>query len=186
MESKKVFWTTLLHIELLVLGFCIFIFFFQTNLFKNSTVFFYRGISFLLLTCIVLTGVLVAVWFLSKHGVFTVRDIILSLALVFCFNLVFFTHIPVTADRSISVFLLDFMNNYPEKSFTKKEIESVFVDKYVIKSGAMSKRFEEQMVSGNISEAGERYQISGQGRLVAKFYSIVVNLFEIGRDEALD
>ena len=179
MSVKNTAWATLLHFELFSLGTILFIFFFQTGLFGGIKVFFYRGIALLGLASFLTTLAATIVKFSSKKKVFTVRDILLSVVFVFCLNLVFFTHLPVTADRSVSVFLLGYINSKPDRVLTKKELTKVFVDKYVYKNQALDRRLREQTVSGNIIKEGGGYRISKQGRLVMRFYNFIARLFGI-------
>ena len=56
----------------------------------------------------------------------------------------FFTHLPVTADRSISVFMLGYLADHKGESFTEEQIESIFIKRYVQDYGAFEKRLHEQ------------------------------------------
>lgn len=161
-------------------GTAVFIFLFHTSLF-DKTVFFYRGITFLFIATIV---VIMSTLSLKKHSIssfFTVRDIFLITVIFFSIHLLFFTHVPVTADRSISVFLLGYMNHHPEESFTKEALSHAFIEKYVYKNEAIEKRFEEQIVSGNIVYENGTYKISKQGQEVMSFYKTVSDLFNIDK-----
>ena len=92
-----------------------------------------------------------------------------------------FDYSPVTADRSISVFILAYMNNHPEKAFTKEEIAQVFVDKYIYEHDGIGKRFHEQISTGNIIDEGIKYRITKRGRLVTKIYELVAYIFLIDK-----
>jgi len=112
-------------------------------------------------------------------GFFALRDIILALVLFFCVNLTFFTHLPVTAERSISVFLLDYFNKNSDRYLTKEEVTKIFIDKYLYEDKAIEKRLHEQIFSGNISQEGEKYKISTQGKNLMKFYKLITAIFKI-------
>src|SRR6185437_14230547 len=98
-----------------ILGFLIttlfFIFLFSTPIFGNINILFYRGIVILFFACCL------SIFFqliLRKHKFFNSidkRDITVIITLTFSLNLVFFTLVPVTIDRSVSVFILEFLNN---------------------------------------------------------------------------
>ena len=116
-----------------------------------------------------------------SNSFFTLRDIILALVLFFCVNLTFFTHLPVTAERSISVFLLEYFNKNSDRYLTKEEITKIFIDKYLYENKAMEKRLHEQIFSGNINQDGEKYKISKQGQNLMKFYRIINIIFNINK-----
>lgn len=167
------------HLVFWVTGTLLFIGLFHTQLFKSVDVLFYRGITLLLLSCAVMTTLLF-LFKRSRYGhLFTYRDILLSLVLIFSLNLVFFTHIPITADRSISVFMLGYMNNNSDKTISNQDMTNFFTNKYLYEYGAMNKRFNEQIVSGNIVQDDNGFKITKQGRQVMKIYAFVAKLFNI-------
>jgi len=167
-----------LHCLFFILGTVFFVFLFHTKLLSNIDVLFYRGIGLLLISSIFLFAVMVFYKKIS-NGFFTLRDIILALVLFFCVNLTFFTHLPVTAERSISVFLLDYFNKNSDRYLTKEEVTKIFIDKYLYEDNAMEKRLNEQIFSGNIEKKGENYKISEQGRSLMKFYRLIRAVFNI-------
>ena len=182
MNARKILIIIFLHFVFFVLGSSLFISLFHTPLFINTDILFYRGILLIFLTCLLIT--LLLLYFKgTKYGKhFTFRDIIISVVIIFSANLLFFTHIPVTADRSISIFLLGYMNSQPEKAFTKDEIEEVFVEKYVYEHQGVDKRFNEQVTTGNILNEGNKYKITKQGIFLIKFYKLISNVFSINQN----
>lgn len=178
MKFKNILLLLGYHFIFFSVGTVIFIFLFHTPLFKN-TILFYRGVIFLLLSCTITTPFLLLFRKSSPTHVWTYRDILLSLVLTFSLNLVFFTHLPVTADRSISVFMLGYLNSNPGKSTTSQEITEFFTQKYLYEYGAMDRRLNEQIESGNIVQNGSDYKISKRGQLIMKVYFFIVRLFAI-------
>lgn len=179
MKFKNAAALLIFHTISFIVGTTVFVFLFHTKLFKNIDILFYRGIFLLATTCISITAIQIL---LKRHVSFsfiTCRDILLCLTLVFCLNLVFFTHVPVTADRSISVFILGYMNNNSEKTIPSQDMANIFTGKYLYEYGAMNKRFKEQIVSGNIIQDDSGYKITKQGQRVMKIYTLVAKLFNI-------
>lgn len=173
--------TILIYIFSFITGTVLFISLFKTGLFTNFDVFFYRGIILLFTSCLFTTLILLLIkrkWF---QDIFTYRDIILALVLIFSFNLLFFTHIPVTANRSLSVFILGYLNHYSERALTKQEISQEFLKKYLEENQGIEKRLHEQLVSKNIVQVDNGYQISNQGELLIKFYLIIADLFGLDK-----
>lgn len=178
MNKKNVLRLICLHTVFFTLGTILFVFLFHTPFF-NTTIFFYRGIIFLFIATFIMS---IAELYFRKTAfgsLFTFHDIILSVCLLFCLHLVFFTHVPVTADRSVSIFLLSYMNNHPENSFTKEEMKYIFMNRYVEEHDNIGKRYDEQIASGNIMRVENEYRLTNQGKSIMKFYQIIADLFLI-------
>lgn len=158
----------------------IFVALFHTGILKSMNVLMYRGIAF-----IIVTGVLAAVT-MAVCGKFfktiEIRDIILMFFLFCCVNTVLFTLIPVTVERSVSVFMLSYMDENSDRTFTQDDVEEIFKDKYVTDYGAFEKRFEEQIVTGTIEDNGDgTYSITDAGRNIVKMFRTVAEWFDTDR-----
>lgn len=180
MNKKQILKLILIYAVLFIIGTVAYIASFHTPLLGFLNVFFYRGIAL-----IVLWGILISIaMFVIKKkwmdDTIIYRDIILLFMCFCCINVVIFTHLPVTADRSVTVYTLGFMNNHPDETFTKEELEQQFISQYVIEYGAFDKRLEEQIVSGNIVEvAPGEYQITDGGRFLMDIYSATVEWYNL-------
>jgi energy-coupling factor transporter transmembrane protein EcfT len=139
----------------------------------------YRGVLLLLVVGFLMLIVIYLIKRLILKKLFTSRDIILSSVLIICFNLVFLTLVPVTIDRSISVFMLGYLSNNSQKVITKNDMTNYFVKKYVYENRAIEKRIDEQIFSGDISKCQNGYKITQRGNLLIKFYKIVADIFNI-------
>lgn len=181
MKIKDLFRLLTLHSLFFAIGTFMFIFLFHTSLFKSTNVFFYRGVILLLVSC----AIIALLQYLFKRSVpntlFSHRDLILSVVIIFSFNIVFFTHLPVTANRSVSVFMLGCMNNNPNNIMTDKEMSNLFLDKYLYEYGEINRRFNEQVVSGNIIQSGNGYKITKQGQFLMKMYRFIANIFAVDK-----
>lgn len=157
----------------------IFIGLFHTSLFKSMDVLMYRGILF-----IILTGILAAIIMLlacKKIKVLSLegKDVFLMFCGYCCLNMVLFTLIPVTVERSVSVFMLSYMEQSEGQTFTEDEMSQIFVDVYVDGYGAFEKRFNEQVVSGNIEQAEDGgYRITSRGEFVVKMFRVMADWFD--------
>lgn len=153
----------------------IFVGLFHTPILKGLEVLMYRGIVFILMS-----GVLAATaMFLCKkkwQELFDFKDVILMFLGFCCVNMVLFTLIPVTVERSVSVFTLSYMAENP-KVYTVEEMEDIFNEKYVQEFEAFDKRFKEQIVSGNVDETEEGYIINDRGKATVKFFRVIGSLF---------
>lgn len=154
----------------------VFIALFHTGFLSGIKVLMYRGLVF-----IILTGAIAAVAMgVVRHfwGFVTIRDIIMMFVIFCCVNTVLFVLIPVTVERSVSVFMLSYMDENSDQTFTEESVGDVFTDKYVVEYGAFDKRFDEQLETGTIvqNEDGS-YSITDQGRFIVKMFRTVSYLF---------
>ena len=160
----------------------IFIFLFHTNLFDNIDILMYRGAVFVLIAgaiAAVVMGIVRKFW-----GFVTKRDIILMFTLFCCLNMMFLTLVPVTVERSVSVFMLSYMEENSDQTFTEESVSEVFVEKYVDDYGAFEKRFHEQVETGNIVQNPDgSYSITESGKFVVKIFRVVSDWF--GTDQNL-
>ena len=95
-----------------------------------------------------------------------------------CVNMVLFTLIPVTVERSVSVFMLSYMDENSDRSFTEDDVQQIFTDKYVKDYGAFEKRFEEQIATGTLKDNGDgTYSITPAGRKIVTMFRTVADWF---------
>ena len=153
---------------------------FHTNLFKNMEVLMYRGLVFIFLTGLIAA---IVMGIIKKFWQFvTVRDIIMMFAIFCCINTAFFTLVPVTVERSASVFMLSYMEENSDKTFTQDSVGEVYTAKYVNEYGAFDKRFNEQVVTGTIKQNPDgTYSITNRGRFVVSLFRISADWFDTDR-----
>ncbi|MHB1455123.1 MAG: hypothetical protein ACYCYM_14375 [Saccharofermentanales bacterium] len=171
-----------IYAVLFIIGTMLYVLSFRTFIFAGISVFFYRGIAIILLWGVILSGIMVALKLIFFKKLITVRDILLLFCAFCCINVVIFTHLPVTADRSITVFMLGYMAGTEETAYTKAELEDIFIDKYVYEFGAFDKRLEEQIISGTIQETADgKYRITGSGKSLISIYDKVSDWYGIDK-----
>ena len=177
----------LFHLAAFAFGSALFAALFHTPLFKGIDVYFYRGIALLALACAIVGGLVMAMMKFRLLGKLKIdlifRDALLSVVLVGCVNMVFFTHLPVTAERSISVFVLGYMAQDPGRVYTEEDIRDIFIERYVDEYGAFQKRFHEQVVTGTVEPSGDGYVISPAGISLMRIYETIADWY--GVDKAL-
>ena len=118
-----------------------------------------------------------------------VRDAVSACAFAAGIAVCFLIVLPVTIDRSMSVFLLGRMAAEPDRSFTPADLETIFVRTYVEHYNQVKRRLEEQRVSGNVAETPDGYRIDAQGaafvqfgRFISKVFQTDTRLVDPGRD----
>ena len=184
-ESKKtsagsVIKLILIYIVIYIVCSLMFVALFHTGLLKGMNVLMYRGIAFIILTGIVSAIVMGVVRKFWKFV--TIRDIIMMFVIFCCVNTVLFTLIPVTVERSVSVFMLSYMDENSDKTFTQDSVGEIFTAKYVNDYGAFEKRFNEQVVTGTIKQNPDgTYSITDRGRLIVWGFRTFAKWFDTDR-----
>ncbi len=173
---KKIGKIIAVYFTIYVLCSIIFIALFHTPILKGMEVLMYRGIVF-----IIMAGLLamLGMFLCTKKWkeLFDIKDVILMF-LGFCsMNMVLFTLIPVTVERSVSVFTLSYMEENPQ-AYTVEEMEEIFNEKYVQEFQAFDKRFKEQIVSGNVDETEDGFVLNERGKFTVKFFRTVAAIFD--------
>ncbi|MDB5559562.1 MAG: hypothetical protein JWQ36_2496 [Enterovirga sp.] len=145
------------------IGFGLLCLLFKAGLLGGIGILFYRGLILALLAAIA-TGLLMAALIarLRRPGL-QLRDAAAAAIVSFSLNVAFLVVVPVTVDRSISVFLLGRLASTGASAYTADEVRRMFVDGYVGEQRQIERRLDEQLASGNIERVGERYRISAQG-----------------------
>ena len=154
-----------------LLGFTIYVLLFWAGVGASMTIIFYRGVALAVATAI-LVG-LVALWPARRT-----RDSSLPIAaaaLSLSFNLCFLVLLPVTVDRSVSVYLL---STIEQREMTPAGLERAFIDGYVVNMGAIDRRIDEQRKSGNVTVAPDgKVRLTPQGERFMAFSRLVARLF---------
>ena len=175
-SPKKILGLIGIYIAIYAVCTALFIALFHTPVLANMKVLMYRGIGLL-----IISGILAAVVMgvIKKFWKFvTIRDIIMVFVIFCCVNMVLFTLIPVTVERSVSVFMLSYMDENSDNDFTQDDIGDIFTAKYVNDYGAFEKRFDEQIVTGTIKDNGDgTYSITDRGRLIVGMFRGVSKMF---------
>lgn len=160
----------------------LFIGLFHTEFLSGLNVLMYRGIVFIILTGIVAAFIVSFISKKSKMLMMDGKDVLLMFCGFCCVNMVLFTLIPVTVERSVSVFTLSYMEECMEKNpnetFTEAEIKKAFIDYYVDDFGAFKKRFDEQVVTGAIEKANGGYRLTESGHNVVKLFRTIAEWFD--------
>lgn len=153
---------------------------FHTSLFGDMEVLMYRGIAFLLIAGVVSA---IIMWIVRMFwGFVTIRDVIMMFCIFCCVNMVFLTLVPVTVERSVSVFMLSYMQENKDQTFTEESVGEVFTSKYVEDYGAFEKRFEEQVVTGTIVQNEDgTYSITPKGEFVVEAFRTIAEWFDTDR-----
>jgi len=170
----------LLYLLIYLLCTIIFISLFHLDIFKNLDVFMYKGIIYIILTG-VLASIIMAIAKKNKFKDYLDnKDIIMMFIGYCCVNMVLFTLIPVTVERSISVFMLSYMDSYQGETYNETKMTKIFEDIYVDEFKAFDKRFNEQIVTGTIERVSDdEYIINDNGKFIVKMFRTVAKWFNM-------
>jgi hypothetical protein len=167
--------TGLLFALTATIGLALMVLLFKLGTLGGMTVLFYRG-----LVLIVGGGLLtlVAALWLGAALKLPVSTAFAAMVLSMSVNLTVLIVLPVTVDRSVSTFLLAYMAEHPNRTFTPAELRTVFDQIYMGDFQQVQRRMDEQTLSGNISPRGNGYVISAQGRGFIRSAKLVSWLFD--------
>jgi hypothetical protein len=157
-----------------LIGFALFVLLFWAGAGASITILFYRG-TLLAIGASVLTG-LAAIWLAGRTGDSSLP--IAAAALSLSFNLCFLVLLPVTVDRSVSVYLLSTIERQQGRGIDPQQLQKAFITGYVVNMGAVDRRIDEQVKSGNLAVGRDgRVRLTPQGRRFMDFSRIVERLF---------
>lgn len=145
----------------------------------ESEKFFFMGVAY----CLAASILSFSISFVIRSFIPEVNKydcIIIALA-TFSISLLFFTHVPVTADRSVSIYLLARLDASGKVGLTEGEINQALINDYIIKRQATRKRLIEQAEVGTINSNNGVYTLSEKGRRLLIFYRAVARCFKIQR-----
>ena len=171
---KGYFRQLLLLGALTAFGFAVYVLLFWSGAAASIRILFYRGIILAIAAAIV-TGI-AALWPARRT-----RDSALPVAaaaLSLSFNICFLVLLPVTVDRSVSVYLLSTIGREQGAGIDSTDLRRAFVDGYVVRMDAVGRRIDEQRTTGNVTVASDgKIQLTSQGRRFMELSRIVARVF---------
>lgn len=169
------------------LGFAIYLLLFWAGVGSSITILFYRGVALGLVAALV-TG-LAAAWLAGRNGDTSLP--VAAAAVSLSLNICFLVLLPVTVDRSVTVYLLSKIEQQNGAGIAPSRLQRAFIDGYVVGMGAIDRRIDEQQRSGNITVGQDgKVHLTEQGERFMKFSRLVARLFGtdprfVGRDDDL-
>lgn len=177
--ARGIIYSILVYIVCFIISFGIFVLLIRTSLLSGMDVLMYRGIVMIIISGIAAAALSLAFWKLKKVSWLGVKDVVCVFIICCCVNMVFFILVPVTVERSVSVFMLSYMEQSSDNHFTQEQIGEIFVDKYVNQFGAFEKRFDEQVETGTIVMNDDgTYSLTDSGRTVVGMFRLISGLFD--------
>ncbi len=143
------------------------------------SILFYRGLVLIAIGEIICFVVLLMAR--KKWPYWHVRDAVSACAFAGGIAVCLLIVLPVTIDRSISVFMLTQMAAEPDHAFSPSELQSLFVDVYVKRYGQIERRLDEQRVSRNVAQTAGGFRITPQGLAFVRFARFLSVVFQTDR-----
>lgn len=165
-----------------LLAFVMFCFLFWYGVLSSVEVVFYRGIAIALFAVVIELALFLFMGLIvgdARGQLFSLNDLTAMVSLGFAFNIVFLVLIPVTVDRSVSVFLLGHMSIAGKDVYTKEELETALIEKYVKEYEAVTRRMNEQILSRNIESKDGGFALTSQGEAFIEFSRAMARIFPI-------
>lgn len=169
---KQIFSLLLTLMLAVAAGFALYVGLTRSPLFAGISILFYRG----LLLC-ALSATLVMAGMALRRRRFDVATIIAAGSLSLSFNICFLIVLPVTLDRSISVFMLAQIEQHQDEALDSRRITDIFVRKYVGDMRQMDRRIAEQTASGNIAVVDGNIRVTEQGHRFLALSRTLARLF---------
>lgn len=165
----------LLLAGLTITGFAVYVLLFWAGVASSIGILFYRGIALALVAALV-TGI-IAIWPARRTSDPSLP--VAAAALSLSFNICFLVLLPVTVDRSVTVYLLSTIEQRQQSGLSSSQLQRAFVDDYVVKMGAIDRRIDEQRRSGNIVVTPQgKIQLTAQGKRFMDLSRLVARVFK--------
>jgi hypothetical protein len=148
---------------------------FRIGFLQQISILFYRGLVLIAIAEVFCFVVLVLAC--RKWPVWKLRDAVSACVFAAGVALCLLIVLPVTIDRSITVFMLSRMAAQPERTFTPSQVQALFVDVYVERYRQIERRLDEQAISGNVTPTGTGFRITPQGLAFVRFARGLADIF---------
>lgn len=159
---------------LTLFGFGIYLLLFWLDLGGSIGILFYRGVA--LAVAAAIATAIAGAWLVRGSDDRSLA--IAAGALSLSFNICFLVLLPVTVDRSISVYLLSTIEQHQKPGIKPAALQTAFIDGYVVRMGAIDRRIDEQRRSGNVVVTPDgKVKLTPQGQRFMNFSRLVARFF---------
>jgi MFS family permease len=140
------------------------------------SILFYRGLVLIAIGALFCFVVLVLAS--RKWPIWKPRDAVSASAFACGVAVCLLIVLPVTIDRSVSVFILTRMAALPDRAFTPDEMRAIFTEVYLGRYQQIERRLEEQEISGNVARDAAGYRITPQGLAFVRLARFLSTVFQ--------
>jgi hypothetical protein len=168
------------HLLIFCVFTCLYIISFHCSIISSQKVLFYRGLGLLLIVTFVMT-VLVIIF--KKQLQLSTETLIAAIIVSVSVNLAFFITFPITYDRSITMYLLDRINNPPSNTtcqgYTESQLEQRLLTEYIQEKQALRKRIQEQKVINFIKQDNQCISITNKAKRFLQYSEIIKKIYGV-------
>jgi hypothetical protein len=148
---KNILKILLTYVSVFTIFTTLYLLMFNTQLFAFQKVLFYRGITLLIVNFFIFLFIAI---FVNKKFKSNFETLLAAIIVSASINLSLFVVLPVTFERSVTMYLLRSLNENRINScggLTKEQLEEKLINQYIIKNKAIDKRINEQELINFIS-----------------------------------
>lgn len=157
-----------------IIGFALFVLLSYSGVGSSMGILFYRGV--ILSVAAALATAMIAHLAVPRYADASLP--VAAFATVLSVNLCFLVLLPVTVDRSISVYLLATIDRAEPGSYRSSSLQHQFIAGYVDDLHAIDRRIAEQKASGNLVVGPDgSLTLTAQGRRFLRMSRVVAELF---------
>lgn len=145
------------------------------HLFKD--VLFYKGLTYLIITTLFLTTIVIVLYKINRN--IKIESLIAAILVSASIHLSVFVVFPVTFERSVTMYLLNTINDQKDEGISNHDLEYKLINDYIINNKALNKRIEEQSIIGFIEENDGKITLSNKAikfiyfsKTIKKVYSL--------------
>jgi hypothetical protein len=165
----------LLLVVLTVFGFGIYLLLFMAGAGASISILFYRGV---VLGLVAAGATAIVAVFAARRTNDTALPVAAA-AVSLSFNICFLVLLPVTVDRSVTVYLLSTIESRQGEGIDPPTLERKLIGNYVVGWRAVPRRLDEQRRSGNVTIGRDgKVRLTDQGERFMRLSRLVARLFE--------
>jgi len=169
-----------IYIGVFIVFTIIYFWLFYSSVFSFQHVLFYRGLLYLLLTCLGIFAGILIVSIRLKYRYF--ESLIAALVFAASIHLNVFVVFPVTFERSISMYLLTTLEKNRTTicgGLTKEQMKEGLINTFIVEKDALQKRVTEQSIINMIEEKNNCYMVTNQAVRFLHFSTFIKALYNI-------
>jgi hypothetical protein len=142
-----------------------------------NDVLFYKGLTYLIITTLLLTVVVIVLYETNRN--IKIESLIAAILVSASIHLSVFVVFPVTFERSVTMYLLNTINNQNDKGISNSALEYKLINDYIIDGKAPNKRIKEQSIIGFIEESDSKITLSDKAIKFLYFSKTIKNIYSL-------
>ena len=173
------------YVVMLTIGTGMFFGFLWSGFFDSKTLF------FSMLQSLCLSSALIAVLmmiFINRYrwcSPLGFKDIAIISLIFFFGHYSFYGLFPFNASRSVSMMLMGYFVNNPDRSISQAEVADYINQEYFVTSDAVLKRLREQRALGYLDYKNDEYQITKEGMTAIRLIGRIAAAYKIEKNYAI-